>query len=183
MEDLARIDRRGPRRPIVSGRSRPGQFASGGTYDVNFGRPAASLIGINRALMPGGVCGDCHIPTRKGGRPDLIPVNLPERFMQHGFFTHEAHKKEKCIDCHEATTSKTATDLLLPDLASCRDCHEGASAIRTKKIVPSGCAMCHGYHTPTNPWPGDHPILQSTPDGRRQRETDSVASISALLKK
>lgn len=180
-EDLLRMSR-APRRPVatqrLAGRARPGQFASGGTYSVDFGRPASSLISINRALLPGGVCGDCHIPTRTRGQPDVIPVNLPDRYMMHGFFSHKAHEEEKCTDCHEATTSKAATDLLLPDLESCRDCHKGATAVKTAKIVPSGCAMCHGYHTPTNPWPADHPILQNKP----KRMEDAIASLSALMK-
>ncbi|MEO1489925.1 MAG: cytochrome c3 family protein, partial [Pseudomonadota bacterium] len=176
--DLMRMGR-GPRRAVVTGRQRPGQFASGGTYAVNFGRPASSLISINRALLPGGVCGDCHIPSRTDGRPDVTPVNLPDRYMQHGFFSHEAHEDEKCSDCHKAATSSEATDLLLPDLASCRDCHEGASAVKTAEIVPSSCAMCHGYHTPTNPWPANHPILQSSPTNM----DNSIASLSTLLKK
>ncbi|MEO0463453.1 MAG: cytochrome c3 family protein [Pseudomonadota bacterium] len=197
-----------PRSNNPTGRKRPGQFASGGTYAVDFGRPTRSLISINRALMPDGVCGDCHLPTKTKGRPDVMPVNLPDRYMQHGFFSHAAHEEEKCTDCHEATTSKSATDLLLPDLESCRDCHigevltgPGAPAGLTKVAlkedeVPSTCAMCHGYHTPTNPWPGDHPILQSTPEGMRGRGNgakgnggrkpgslkDSIASLSALLK-
>ncbi|MEM6858591.1 MAG: cytochrome c3 family protein [Pseudomonadota bacterium] len=181
MEDLANLGK-SPKRAVVTGRGRPGQFAKGGAYAINFGRPTRSLIAINRALLPGGTCGDCHIPTRSGGRPDLIPVNLPDRYMQHGFFSHEAHEDEKCTDCHEAKTSKVATDLLLPDLASCQDCHEGAYAVKTADIVPSSCAMCHGYHTPTTPWPGDHPILQSTPEGMRGRKADTLATISAMVK-
>ncbi|MEO1731878.1 MAG: cytochrome c3 family protein, partial [Pseudomonadota bacterium] len=181
MEDLASIGQ-GPKRAAVTGRSRPGQFAQGGNYAINFGQPSRSLVAINRALLPGGTCGDCHIPTRTDGRADLIPVNLPDRYLQQGFFSHEAHEDEKCTSCHEATTSKAATDLLLPDLASCQDCHEGASAVATKEVVPSSCAMCHGYHTPTTPWPGDHPILQSTPEDMRGLDTDALASISAMLK-
>jgi hypothetical protein len=184
---MTRAPRATPRMNNPTGRTRPGQFSSGGTYAVDFGRPASSLISINRALMPDGVCGDCHLPTRTEGQPDVMPVNWPDRYMQHGFFSHAAHKEEKCTDCHEAITSKSATDLLLPDLKSCRDCHKGASAAKTAKIVPSSCAMCHGYHTPTNPWPGDHPILQSIPEGNRGREPgsdkDSIASLIALLKK
>ncbi|MEM7701159.1 MAG: cytochrome c3 family protein [Pseudomonadota bacterium] len=182
MEDLATMGK-GPKRAVVTGRTRPGQFARGGAYAVNFGRPAASLIAINRALLPGGTCGDCHINTTTDGRPDLIPVNLPDRFLQHGFFTHAGHEDEECTDCHEADTSKASTDLLMPALESCQDCHKGATAVATKEIVPSSCAMCHGYHTPTAPWPGDHPILQSTPEGMRGRSTDSIASISAMLDK
>ncbi|MEO0417657.1 MAG: cytochrome c3 family protein [Pseudomonadota bacterium] len=181
MEDLATMGK-GPKRAVVTGRSRPGQFARGGTYAVNFGRPAASLIAINRALLPGGTCGDCHINTTTNGRPDLIPVNLPDRFLQHGFFTHVGHEDEECTDCHEADTSDASTDLLMPALESCQDCHKGATAVATKEIVPSSCAMCHGYHTPTAPWPVDHPILQSTPEGMRGKSTDSIASISAMLK-
>jgi pSer/pThr/pTyr-binding forkhead associated (FHA) protein len=185
MEDLASMGK-GPKRAVVTGRERPGQFASGRTYAINFGRPAASLIAINRALMPGGTCGDCHVPTRSDGRPDLVPVNLPDRYMQHGFFTHVGHEDEDCTDCHAADTSKKSTDLLLPDLESCQDCHEGASAIASNvkgnQVMPSSCAMCHGYHTPTNPWPGDHPILQSTPERTRGKSTDTIASISAMLK-
>lgn len=185
MEDLATMGK-GPKRAVVTGRTRPGQFSEGGAYAINFGRPAASLIAINRALLPGGTCGDCHIPTRTNGRPDLIPVNLPDRFLHHGFFTHVGHEEEECTDCHKADTSKKATDLLMPALESCQDCHKGAAAVATKEIVPSSCAMCHGYHTPTAPWPGDHPILQSTPDGTIKRKgpkgTDSIASLSAMLK-
>ena len=185
MNDLANIGQR-PKRAVVTGRARPGKFAQGGTYSINFGRPAGSLIAINRALLPGGTCGDCHIPTRTDGRPDLIPVNLPDRYMQHGFFSHAAHEEEECSDCHKASTSKAATDLLIPDLASCQDCHQGATATApptaTKQVVPSSCAMCHGYHTPTNPWPRDHPILKSAPKGRPETDIDSIASISAMLK-
>ncbi|MEY4838856.1 MAG: hypothetical protein RLZZ475_2715, partial [Pseudomonadota bacterium] len=53
---------------------------------------------------------------------------------------------------HAADTSKVATDLLIPDLKSCRDCHLGATAVKTKKIVPSSCAMCHSYHVPSGQW-------------------------------
>ncbi|NQX94796.1 MAG: cytochrome c3 family protein [Erythrobacter sp.] len=197
MEDLRTMGK-GPKRAVVTGRSRPGQFANGGAYAINFGRPASSLIAINRALLPGGTCGDCHIGTTTEGRPDLIPVNLPDRFLMHGFFTHAGHEDEECAACHEAEASEKATDLLMPDVESCQDCHSGATLSGSDKPfnlangivgmqdrgekVASSCAMCHGYHTPTAPWPGDHPILQSIPKGMREKSTDSIASISAMLK-
>ncbi|WP_296717515.1 cytochrome c3 family protein [Erythrobacter sp.] len=150
-EDLARINP-APRPALASGRTRPGQFARGGAYAANFGRPMRAYIGLSNALSPGGICTECHLPTTKQGRPDLMPVNLPDRFLTSGFFTHEAHRKEECTDCHAADTSKAATDLLIPDLKSCRDCHLGATAVKTKKIVPSDCAMCHAYHVPSGQW-------------------------------
>lgn len=149
-EDLARIAS-GPRPPPVApARQRPGQP---GTYRADFGRPVRAYIGLSNALSAGGVCTECHLPARgPTGQADLVPVNLPDRFLASGFFSHEAHKKEECTDCHAADTSRAASDLLIPDLKSCRDCHLGASAVKTKKIVPSDCAMCHAYHLPAGQW-------------------------------
>ncbi len=176
MADLATMDR-GPSRAVASGRNRPGQFARGGAYYTNFGRPMSAYIAINRALEPTGVCGECHIPTSTNGRRDLTPVNLPDRFLLGGYFDHAAHGDDvaECADCHAADTSDAATDLLIPDLESCRDCHLGETAVQTEEITPSGCAMCHGYHTPTMPWrPEDHP----SNDGN-----DSVAAILSSLRR
>jgi predicted CXXCH cytochrome family protein len=178
MEDLARIDR-GPRRPVVAGRTRPGQYAVGGRYYADFGRPMSAYIAINRALQKGGTCGDCHINTTTKGRPDLIPVNIPDKYIHHGYFPHEAHGEDvaECTDCHETGTSKKATDLLIPDVESCRDCHLGESATKTDEIVPSSCAMCHGYHTPTMPWrPKDHPDIPGNGGN------DNVAAILSSLR-
>ncbi|MEY4837813.1 MAG: hypothetical protein RLZZ475_1672, partial [Pseudomonadota bacterium] len=94
-EDLSRIST-GPRATPASTRTRPGQFGRGGTYAADFGRPVRAYIGLSNALSTGGICTECHIPTRKAGQADLIPVNLPDRFLTSGFFSHEAHKKEDC---------------------------------------------------------------------------------------
>ena len=52
MQDLANLGK-APKRAVVTGRSRPGQFGEGGRYAINFGRSASSLLAINRALQPG----------------------------------------------------------------------------------------------------------------------------------
>lgn len=176
MADLATMNR-GPRQPVGAARDRPGQFGRGGRYNVNFGRPMSAYIAVNRALEKTGVCGECHIPTFTGGRRDLIPVNLPHRFLLKGAFNHAAHDDDvaECTDCHATETSDKATDLLIPDLESCRDCHLGETATKTEEIVPSSCAMCHGYHTPTAPWrPDDHP---------ENGEKDTVAAILGSLRR
>ncbi|AOL93805.1 cytochrome c3 family protein [Porphyrobacter sp. LM 6] len=152
--DLMAMDRT-PRRPVVSGRSRPGKYAREGLYYADFGTPRPSLVGVDRALAPGGVCGECHLPAVRGGKADVMPVNLPDRYFLNGGFDHGAHRQEKCTSCHKATTSKASTDLLLPNLASCRECHQGEDAVRAE--VPSSCAMCHSYHAPSGPLPKDHP--------------------------
>lgn len=130
--------------PIVSGRRRPGDYADGGAYYASF-RPAVGGSALAmRALSRDGICGECHIPNLSGGRFGVMPVTLVSRFMGHGWFDHDDHKQEKCTSCHVADKSSNSTDLLLPDLKSCRTCHEGESA--TKAEVPSSCAMCHSYH-------------------------------------
>lgn len=153
-EDLARITAGPrPRAHILPGRQRPGQTGIAPTYAADFGRPVRAYIGISNALSAGGVCTECHLPTTgPSGQADLMPVNLPDRFLASGYFSHEAHKREKCTDCHAADTSKVASDLLIPDLKSCRECHLGAGAVKTAKIVPSDCAMCHAYHLPAGQW-------------------------------
>jgi hypothetical protein len=151
-EDLARISS-GPRHRVGPVRQRPGEIGRGSPYRADFGRPVRAYIGLSNALSLGGVCTECHLPTRgPTGQADLIPVNLPDRFFTSSFFNHDAHKKEKCTDCHAADTSRAASDLLIPDLNSCRDCHLGAGAVKTAKIVPSECAMCHAYHVPAGQW-------------------------------
>jgi len=161
-----------------SSRVRPGQFRRGGTYYSNFGRPVRDYIAISRALESDGVCGECHIPTARTGRAGIVPVNLPDDYLVRGFFNHEAHEDEECADCHKADASDAATDLLIPDLESCRDCHLGESAIKTEEIMPSGCATCHGYHTPTMPWrPEDHDDLPGGPPN----QTPANQTIAAAL--
>jgi hypothetical protein len=78
------------------------------------------------------------------------------RYLLHGWFDHNAHKTETCQTCHKAEGSNVATDLLIPDLASCRNCHVGENGAHLKPVekpVKSGCAMCHDYHIgPAAPW-------------------------------
>lgn len=152
--DLAAMDR-APRRPVTSGRRRPGEFGEGGRYYQNFGRPQRNYIGINVALSRDGVCGECHLPRTTSGRLDVVPVKFRKAFFLNGKFDHSDHEQEECTTCHAAENSGSAQDLLLPDLATCRTCHLGENASRAE--VPSSCAMCHSYHLPSGRKPEDHP--------------------------
>jgi hypothetical protein len=184
-EDLARIST-GPRPRLAPGRFRPGQLGSAApAYRADFGRPVRAYIGLSNALSPGGICTECHLPTRgPTGQADLMPVNFPDRYFSGAFFNHDAHKREKCTDCHAADTSKLASDLLMPDLKSCRDCHLGATAVKTKKIVPSECAMCHAYHLPSGQWSpkGTAPHYRPLPDPGAKRKTP-VATVAFQARK
>ena len=155
--DLAAMDRAG-RRPITSGRRRPGQYGEGGLYHQNFGAPVQSYVGISRALSRFGVCTECHTPTTRNGRADVIPVNLQKSYFVHGRFDHEDHEQKSCTSCHRADRSQSSNDLLLPGIKTCRTCHLGEDAKQAE--VPSSCAMCHSYHPRGRRLPKDHPLRE-----------------------
>jgi hypothetical protein len=136
--DLVAADR-SPRRPLVSGLRRPGEYAPGGLYQSNF---AGGSSAVARAMSTRGVCGECHIPTN--GRLGVMPVIQHSRYFANGWFSHADHKQESCSSCHAAKASKSSSDLLLPGIGKCRECHLGEESRKAK--VPSGCAMCHSYH-------------------------------------
>lgn len=137
---LAGADR-APRRPLASGRRRPGDYAPGGIYYGNFAPPQRASVPLaSRMLSVGGVCAECHYPGGTG----VQPVIQPKRYMAHGWFDHADHKKPKCATCHAAPRSSTSADVLLPDIKTCRTCHLGEAAAKPK--VASSCAMCHSFH-------------------------------------
>jgi predicted CXXCH cytochrome family protein len=139
---VADLARAGPVAPIVTGRARPGDFGAGGLYGAHFGAGPQSLA--SRALSPGGICGECHKPELRGGQMHMRPVTQVSRYMPNGWFDHAAHRQTACADCHAAAKSNAASDVLLPQMASCRSCHLGEDATRPK--IASNCVMCHGYH-------------------------------------
>ena len=83
-------------------------------------------------------------PQESGtGTFGVVPVRLPDRYMNKGWFDHAAHQTETCESCHAAKTSSSSSELLLPKIESCRACHGGESA---HKQVKSSCGMCHDFH-------------------------------------
>lgn len=109
--------------------------------------PGQAERAIRAVFSPGGACYDCHQVVAPGGNSldyRIRPVAFPIRYMHKGWFDHKPHATEDCATCHAASTSNAASDLLLPDLKTCRTCHGGETA--TKAKVPSSCATCHDYH-------------------------------------
>jgi len=131
--------------PPATERRRPGMFGNGGLYRFRYSAPAWHGLQLKGALSKDGVCGECHRPATIGGKLGVVPVSQPMRYMAHGWFDHAAHKQEKCTSCHAAQKSRSARDLLLPGIKTCRTCHLGEDAPKDK--VASSCAMCHGYHS------------------------------------
>jgi len=139
---LADLSRAGPAQSIMTGRARPGDFSPGGLYGARFTAPSGSVA--SRALARDGICGECHTPELRHGQLHMRPITQVSRYMPNGWFDHAAHRQTACADCHAASRSNAASDVLLPNRASCRSCHLGEGA--TKPKVPSTCVMCHSYH-------------------------------------
>ena len=170
-----------PTRPINLGgmaRRRPGagnetRVASDYARAVQF-RPSRANLAIRQVFSRGGACFDCHgvTPPTAPGRVDygIMPVTQTDRYMHKGWFSHEAHKEEKCSSCHNATASKTAEDLLLPGIKTCRECHGGE--FQKAADVPSTCAMCHDYHADDGaPW-----LIREEPKDKQQKPDKQIVS-------
>ena len=155
-----------PTRPLQLGgmqRRRPGQYAEGQVYSVYFRevavRPSRAQDAVRAVFSKGGACYDCHtvFAPSSGRNWRVAAVTQTPRFLQKGWFDHDAHRETDCADCHTtATGSKQSADLLVPGLRQCRDCHVGESGARIVKVetaTESPCAMCHEYHSDGGkPW-------------------------------
>jgi predicted CXXCH cytochrome family protein len=151
----------GPVRPISLGgveRRRPGDYAASqisGDYAKglrSYGGGAEAAI--NAVFTKGGACYDCHVVDRTGDASSagwrIRRVVQPTRFLQKGWFNHEAHKTDKCETCHKAATSGANSAVMLPGIATCRECHGDESS---RAGGPSTCATCHSYHVDASaPW-------------------------------
>lgn len=147
------------------GRQRPGDVNQIRAA-VQFARAQADTAARGeraiRAIFTGdnGTCSECHnVIQPTAGTLDyrIAPVQFTSRYMFHGWFDHRAHQivqrpgerrlegSAGCLSCHNANASSSSSDVLLPNLQSCRTCHGGE---RTALPVPSTCAMCHDYHIP-----------------------------------
>ena len=102
--------------------------------------PAANTARKSRCTM-------CHDLTAAGDQ--LAPIRAAgESLMPSARFTHEHHVTDAQPNgetCHtNIRTSERASDVNLPNVASCRSCH----APEQKAQRATGCEACHTYHVP-----------------------------------
>jgi predicted CXXCH cytochrome family protein len=114
-----------------------------------------------RDLFERRACATCHTVTvtdAQDGLPWRVePVRLTQRFLPHARFSHAAHETgmSGCSRCHNAAQSTLASDILIPDIDTCRECHgSGLPRRNPEALIPSTCVMCHDFHFP------DHGALQ-----------------------
>ena len=121
---------------------------------------------VRAVFSPGGACFGCHdvVPPTRGLNFAVAPVRVADHYLPKGRFPHARHASSRCETCHAAaTTSLSATDVMLPGVATCRQCHGDP---RSRTPVPSDCQTCHGYHD--GPDASDRPrISTQIPAGLR----------------
>lgn len=153
-------------------RRRPGEatvqraVAARETAFANAGGRASNRV--QAIFSEGGACYGCHVitpPATPGGIDYRVqPVTLRDSFLPHGVFDHGAHEPGEltCDDCHNASTSRTSADVLMPHVQTCQSCHGGEHATA---LVQSSCVMCHGFHS-TDP---AAPVMKPVTTARRQQ--------------
>lgn len=102
---------------------------------------------VAEKLFNGGTCSVCHVtgPGRTTDEPwQVAPVRVSGEWFPKANFTHRKHATMECVDCHQAETSDSSSDLLLPPIENCQTCHAGEHGGRDR--LQSSCIACHGYH-------------------------------------
>ncbi len=127
----------------IPGKSMPGALRLSGNADVEKQVQLAATEIFEKTT-----CFTCHDITRedsKGKRQWHVAPVLPEAdWMPKAAFSHAKHTMATCESCHAAPASKRASDVLMPDIDSCRRCHAGSHPERQK--ITSNCGLCHGFH-------------------------------------
>jgi predicted CXXCH cytochrome family protein len=135
---------------------RPGQALSRVDRDRAAAEARVKALEVAEDLFERRACINCHEVTRVTSDDEMPwrvqPVRLTEVFFPRANFSHAAHDTEVtgCNSCHNAGESESASDLLMPDIETCRDCHGSGAARRNDSLqIPSGCVMCHSFHFAT----------------------------------
>ncbi len=120
-----------------------------------------------------GVCKTCHEVGKAAtaGKPQggavpvtwqVRPVVMTSHWLPKSKFSHAQHKDAACASCHQAEGSKRASDILIPDIATCRTCHAGAKPEPDK--IASRCDSCHGFHAKL-----EHPMFAQREPGKANK--------------
>ena len=152
----------------------PGQAAADRTAEmrqVAFTHADSRAADRIRAIFsPGGACYGCHqiLKPTSGLNYGVAPVVLQQHFLPRAQFDHGAHMTAgmSCEQCHAARKSQSATDVLMPDISTCRSCHAGEAAYAK---VPSPCISCHTFHAADPSAPRLKPHEMETMDAPPRR--------------
>ncbi len=124
----------------------------------NLASPWGKAMSIAEEIFERTTCKTCHeISIDDSGKHlskwRVNPIRLTTNWMPKSDFDHFSHKTFNCASCHSATSSDSASDVLMPDLPNCESCHTGSRTHESK--LPTTCIGCHDFHLPEQkPWGG-----------------------------
>ncbi len=137
--------------PASSGPRRPGRSITREQQLQAVGRARDAAQATSRELFERQACANCHqIELKVGptGEPQwqVRQVILTGRWLPKANFDHSKHQTRgmPCDLCHAAISSTASTDVLIPDINTCRDCHGGTGA--RGELLASSCVDCHQFH-------------------------------------
>jgi hypothetical protein len=99
-------------------------------------------------------CQKCHLTVDEDSAVgfQVVPPNIPARWLTHSRFDHDRHRDMTCVECHhvergaKTLESVTAGDILMPKLEVCRNCHGATRTLPTERYGRKNCVECHQYH-------------------------------------
>jgi len=105
-------------------------------------------------------CFSCHTITKTSSSWVIAPIAITQHWLPKSRFPHAQHNTHECSSCHDAGKSKSATDILIPDIKNCQSCHAGNVPVVDKTI--GTCQTCHGFHV-GGPGAGTPAVLPQLP--------------------
>lgn len=140
----------------IPGKTAPAPLRLGNGADVE-----QQVMAAATEIFEKKTCFACHdiqrIVTPTGAPTWKVSPVLPEAaWMPKAHFSHASHTMTDCTSCHAAPQSKSADDVLMPGIDTCRGCHAGRTPAPRK--VTSNCGLCHGFHEVGHPPVTPHPV-------------------------
>ena len=155
--------------------ARAEQLVKSSQFSSTTADDAAGYFQSLQWLRKSGGCGYCHQiadapetgdsaaitieDLRKPPTWSITPPQIPDRWLVHSVFSHDAHRMTGCRECHQLPAPGSGTenlkqgpgasvgDVLLPGIGTCRRCHstqlEGSTA---GTGAGTQCVECHIYH-------------------------------------
>jgi hypothetical protein len=140
-------------RVIPAQRTRPGKSDTNSVTKDKWTWVQERIDRAEQILFQGaGGCRYCHAIQQSEQGWRIVPIDIPERWLPHGRFSHFHHRlhpkpvegSENCTACHEGARSSTrARDVLIPSIQNCRECHAPQAGPRAGS---TDCIGCHVYH-------------------------------------
>jgi hypothetical protein len=143
--DQVRLPGRVPRIAVDSDSKTWAEFQDRwvGAIETELYRPLRAAPAGGTLFESNKYCFLCHEDAVGEGGVAIAPPAIPNRWLKRAEFSHRAHDKMECAECHgDLRGSSDTADVNLPHLDLCRKCHREDS----ERSAGTQCVLCHLYH-------------------------------------